>query len=309
MNTRTPFFGKFTYLFLVLFLPLPCWGAAETVLVDCNLSESINEALRHVKPGDTLQVSGACVENVEITAQSDGVILDGQGIATIAGPDSSEDTIRLVGLREATVRGFRITGGRDGIHTRWVTLVYLLNNTIEQTGRNGILLTRNSYAHISNNVIQNNPRNGIDLRDSRARMGHSLDEPPQAAPNLIQGNGGQGIVVSTASVARIGGNTIRNNGQNGIFVEKLSHTDIGSNIIEGNAQNGIQVNTSSGVNLGTDTGSGLENAPNSTGTPNGQWGIEILGSSYADGRLGTLNGVRGPRRYTPDTNDSLLPPF
>ncbi|MBI3940595.1 MAG: right-handed parallel beta-helix repeat-containing protein, partial [Acidobacteria bacterium] len=181
------------------------------------------------------------------------------------------------------------------------------NNTIEQTGRNGIQLTRNSYVHISNNVIRNNPRNSIEVQDSRTRIGGSLDEPPQPAPNLIEGNGGHGVVVSRGSIARINGNTIRNSGQNGIFVEKLSHADIGSNIIEGNAQNGIQATQNSGVNLGADTGAGLEQSPNSTGTPNGQYGIDLSLGAYADGRLGSLTGVNGQRRYTTDANDSLLP--
>ena len=311
MNTGITFSRKFSYLIGALVLLCPSWGVAETRPVNCAAGDTIGGVLRTARPGDTLLVSGTCVENVDVTGETgqfDGITLDGQGTATISGPDQSRDTLRLAGVRGATVRGFRITGGRDGIHTRWVTsLVLMQNNTIERTARNGIQLTRNSYVHISDNVIRNNPRNGIEVQDSRARIGGSLDEPPQPAPNLIEGNGGQGIVVSRGSVARINGNTIRNSSQNGIFVEKVSQADIGSNIIEGNAQNGIQVTQNSGVNLGADTGSGLEQSPNSTVTPNGQYGIEILGGAFADGRLGSLTGVNGQRHYATDTNDSLLP--
>lgn len=302
-------------LLLALVFLLPCFGVAARTqsqiaaplprFVDCDAGGSIQKALRTMRPGETLFVRGTCMESVEVTL--DGVVLDGLGTATISGPDSTRDTLRLVNLREATVRGFRITGGRDGIHMRWVTLGYILNNTIEQTGRNGIQLTRQSYAHISDTVIQNNPRNGIEVQDSRVRIGHNLDEPPLPAPNLIQGNGANGVFLSRASAGRINGNTIRNNGQNGIAVEKMSHADIASNTIEGNTQNGIRGIQNSGINLGTDSGTGFENSPNSSGIPNGLWGIECSLGAYADGRLGSLTGARGPKGYSTGANDSLLP--
>lgn len=274
--------------------------------VDCDAGNTIGGALTSLEPGDTLYVRGTCVEHVDVML--DGIVLDGQGTATISGPDSSRDTLRLVGVRGATVKGFRITGGRDGIHTRWVMgLVFVHNNIIERTGRNGIQLTRNSYAHISGNVIRNNPRNGIEVQDSRTRIGGTLDEPPQPDPNVIEDNGGHGIVVTRGSVARVNGNVIRRSGQNGIYVEKVSQADIGSNVIEDNAQSGIQATHNSGVNLGADTGTGLEQSPNSTGRPNGQWGIDCSVGTYAAGRLGSLTGARGQKSFTAGANDSLRP--
>ena len=309
MVAQTRFFGRPAWLSLALVVLIPSLALAGVRrLVDCRAGDTIGEALTatpSLKPGDTLLVSGTCVENVEITL--DGITLDGQGSATLRGADSSRDTLRFVGVRAATVTGLRIAGGRDGIQTRWATTVYILNNTIEQTGRNGIQLTRSSYAHISNNVIRNNPRNGIEVQDSRTRIGGTLDEPPQPFPNVIEDNGGQGIVVSRGSVARINGNTIRRSGQNGIFVEKVSQADIGSNLIENNAQSGIQATQNSGVNLGADTGTGLEQSPNSSGARNGQWGIDCSLGAYADGRLGSLTGARGQKNFTEGARDSLLP--
>lgn len=311
MSARAVSFGKIGGLFVAFVLCLPAVGVAgNTRLVDCDAGNSIGGALPMLKPGDTVLVSGTCVENVELsgqTGQFDGITLDGQGTATISGPDSSLDDLRLTGVRGVTVRGFRITRGRDAIHVRWATMVFILSNTIEETGRNGILITRGSWAHISSNVIQNNPRNGMQIEESTVRIGGTLDEPPAPAPNLIQGNGGEGIVLSRAAVGRINGNTIRNNRQNGIFVQKLSQVDIGANLIEDNSQNGIQVTQNSGVNLGAGTGSGLENSPNSTGRPNGQYGIDGALGAYADGRLGSLTGARGQKNFTTGANDSLLP--
>lgn len=304
-------FGKMGGLCVAFVILLPAAGAAgDTRLVDCDAGNSIGGTLPLLKPGDTVLVSGTCVENVELsgqTGQFDGITLDGQGITTIRGPDASRDNLRLTGVRGVTVTGFRITGGRDAIHVRWGTMVFILGNTIEETGRDGIQLTRGSWAHVSSNVIQNNPRNGMQVQESTVRVGASLDEPPQPAPNLIQGNGSHGIAVSRASVVRINGNTIRSNRGNGIFVDTLSHVDTAANTIEDNSQNGIQVTQNSGVNLGRDTGSGLENSPNSTGRPNGQYGIDCSLGAYADGRLGSLTGARGQKNFTTGANDSLLP--
>ncbi len=310
MTERSEWRGRRAWVLLPFaFLLSSVAASGATRSVDCDAGNSIADALAALKAGDTLLVRGTCVENVEINGdggQFDGVTLNGLGTATINGPDPARDTLRLVNVRGITVGGLRITGGRDGIHVRWSSMVFILGNIIEETGRNGIQLTRESDAHIAGSAIRNNPRNGIEVQDSRVRVGHSLDEPPQPSPNLIQGNGGHGIVVSRGSVARIGGNVIQNSRQNGILVEKVSQADIASNIIQDNAQNGIQVTQNSGVNLGADTGSGLEQSPNS-GRPNGQYGIAASLGAYADGRLGSLTGAQGQKSFTSGANDSLLP--
>ena len=310
--TRTDFFGKSTGLLLALVFLLPSLTVAANITVNCNAGASIGGALKTAKAGDTLLVSGTCLEHVEITEALDGLTLDGQNTTTISGPNPDVNVIQLIGVRGVTVRGFRVTGGRDGISLYGVQRVSLYSNTIESTGRDAIQVQRaSSFSDIISNSIQNNPRHGVFINEaSSVRIGFAIgiEADADARPNLIQGNGAQGILVSRASSARIHHNWIRNNRQNGISVEQLSHAAISNNAIEGNTLDGILVRQSSAVNLGTDTGNNPDNLPNSTGTPNGQWGIEIIGAgAFADGRLGSLTGVNGPRRYTPDTNDSLLP--
>ena len=107
----------------------------SSAFVNCDAGDTIGHALTALKSGDTLFVTGTCRENVEISAEFEVILLEGGGTATISGPDSSRDTLRLVGQRGVLVRGFLITGGRDGIHTRWVTLGYLLTRrSRNQTG-------------------------------------------------------------------------------------------------------------------------------------------------------------------------------
>ena len=111
----------------VLLLPVP-GVAGDTWLVDCNAGNTIQGAMTSAKSGDTLLVSGTCRENVQITGWD--LILDGQGTATISGPDSSAATIELMGVRNLTVKGFRVTAGRDGIVVNAGQMVALENNKI-----------------------------------------------------------------------------------------------------------------------------------------------------------------------------------
>ena len=300
MIARTDYFGKSGWIILTLVLLLPSWGVTETRSVNCNAGGSIGEALKTLKPGDTLLVSGTCVESVNITEQFDGITLDGQGTATVNGPDPAVNPIQLVAVRNVTIKGLRVTGGRDGINLRGAQMIFIENNIIEQTGRDGMQVHRGTFAMITGNTIQNNARHGIVVHESSsARIGFaSATAANEPRPNLIQGNGGNGIHVLRASNARIAANTIRNNRQNGINVERVSQADIASNTIEGNARNGIRVTQNSGVQLGADTGTGFEELPNSTGTPNGQYGLDCSLGAYADGRLGSLMGRSGATNFT-----------
>ena len=315
MNIRTDFFVKLTYLLVALVMFLPSWGVAETRFVNCNSGRSIGETLKTLSPGDTLQVNGTCLENVEInnqTGQFDGITLDGQGIATISGPDPSVNTLQLTNVRDVTVKGFRITGGRDGIVISSGQRVAIESSTIEQVGRQGMQVQRGTaMAHIINSVIQNNPSHGIVVNEnSYLRIGFATgvgSTEGDTGPNVIQGNGGHGVHIQRGSVARVYLNTISNNSQNGVNVEKMSFAEIASNTIEGNTRNGIRAQHNSGVNLGADTGTGLENLPNSTGTPNGQFGLNVSLGAYADGKLGTLTGRSGATNFTEFPINSLVP--
>ena len=321
MNIRTDFLGKFTYLLVALVLFLPSWGVAETRFANCDSGRSIGEALKTLSPGDTLQVSGTCRENVEVfgpTGQFDGITLDGQGTATISGPDPAVNTLQLTNVRGVTVKGLRITGGRDGLVISTGQRVGIENVTIEQVGRQGMQVQRGTtMAHIMNSVVQNNPSHGIVVNEaSYLRIGFATgvgSSEGDTGPNIIQGNKGHGVHIQRASMARIYLNTIRNNRKNGVNVERLSFAEIASNIIEGNTLDGVFATQNSGVLLGQDTGANNESRPNSTGTsaPNGKYGVELSLGAYADGRLGDLTGDWGAQPTAVSTVDpgqySLIP--
>jgi len=77
MTSQTCFLSKLSGFVIVVGLLLPSFGFADTRLVNCNAGDRIGEVLRTARPGDTLLVSGACVEGIEIADPLDGITLDG----------------------------------------------------------------------------------------------------------------------------------------------------------------------------------------------------------------------------------------
>ncbi|MBI2985301.1 MAG: right-handed parallel beta-helix repeat-containing protein, partial [Deltaproteobacteria bacterium] len=272
-------------------------GEPKTREVTCSSKKTIGEELRKLDPGDTLLVSGVCSENVVIPEEIHRITLDGQGTATINGPDATRAAINVRG-RVITIRGFTITGGENGVMVDDGGAALIDGNSIQSTGSNGVLVNRHSSARIIDNTIQNNPGAGILVTEgSSARIGFLSGSDTVASPNIIQSNGGSGVNVTRSSQTRIVGNTISNNTDNGVLVNRGSHADIASNAINGNAGDGVLVIRNSGVNLGEDAGTGIFDSPNITTVNNGGFGIRCRINSYADGRRGSLNGNAGATSF------------
>jgi parallel beta-helix repeat protein len=280
---------------------------ATTHTVDCNAGEKIQDKLAVAKPGDTIQVSGACSENVSIFSEVVRIILDGQGKTAIQAPPKGDGFI--IRGREITVKGFTITGGRDGIHLSGVAAgasANIVGNTIRTTGRHGIHLDHSSVGRIAGNTIEDVHASGIDVAEgSVARIGYLL-RPLGHGANTIRNAGGHGIAVTRGSSARIVGNAIENNKGSGVFVTRNSQADIFGNSISGNAGNGITASHNAGVNL--DNEDQLFNlGPNQTdpGSKNAGAGLSGSVGGYADGPMGTLDGVRGAKEMDGTCIDRL----
>lgn len=296
---------KLVVLAGLLWLPLSIVEAA-TVKLACNEKNTIGNAVKKLRPGDTLLVTGTCNEHLVIPEEIVRVVLDGQGKATISGPDKSVPTV-IVNGRGITIKGFTVTGGRDGIVVSRGSQAVIDRNAIQNTGRIGLQVNQSSFAVIVNNTIENNPTNGISIGGSSyAIIGIVTGLDKTASPNIIQNNGQNGINVGRSSNARITGNTIRNNKQNGIQVTRASQADITSSTIDGNGMSGIAVSQNSAVQLGADKGTGIFESPNTTSTGNEQVGINCTVNSSVDGRIGTLNGKNGAKDFDSSCVDSLI---
>ena len=292
-------------------LLIPSLGQAIDRTVDCTAGQTITSVLRSLSTGDTLKAIGNCTENVTFTESRRNIVLDGQGTATISGPDPTSGTIQIRG-RRITIQNFAsITGGSSGIQVFRGGTALIRGNTIQNAGGTGIVVNQHSFATIINNTIQNNANgNGIVVSEgSSARIGFSSNQDTVASPNTITGNGttsgSNGITVTNTSFAEIVGNTISNNGLTGgspsgggIFVGTASSAEISSNTLNNNAQDGINMGRNSTVRLGRDTGAGIFEAPNSTTINNTRNGIRCFINSSADGRQGTLNGTAGAADFT-----------
>jgi len=180
-------------------------------------------------------------------------------------------------------------------------------------GSSGIFVNRGGVVIIVDNTIESNSSNGITVGEGgTARIGFLTAFDTVASPNDIHNNGGDGIRVERTSSARIVGNNISNNGDDGIDVRKGSHAEISDNVIDNNGENGIFVFMNSGVNLGRDSGASIFRLPNITGAlpgdKNTNLGIRCAINSYADGRLGTLDGTVGDKSFDVATGciDSLM---
>ena len=272
---------------------LPSVGGADeprTRKVTCDSHHTIGKELDELKPGDTLLVSGTCNENVVIPEEVHRITLDGQGTATINGPDSTRDTITVRG-RGITIKGFSITGGNSGINVFRGGTATINGNLLQNTGLHGINIGNGSFATVINNTINNNPVHGIFIATGSANIGFRAGDSV-ASPNIIQNNGNSGIGLGDSSSARIDGNTITGNGNAGIIVSESSSARIGFTGIIGSltAANTIQNNGNGGIRIGAGSHAGIEGnvIGNNTGA-----GISVDNSSSAViGVLGFSNTIQ-----------------
>jgi parallel beta-helix repeat protein len=302
MNTLTVVLAS-TFLWLS---PSVGRAQADTHTLTCGPEKTIGQAIKTLKPGDTLRVSGSCNENIDLGEEVHGITLDGQGTASING-DLSVNTITVTG-RGITIRGFTITGGFQCIAVLDGGSAVIDGNTIQNAAFNGITVFRNSTAQITNNTIQNNPSSGIQLQNSSsARIGFT--GPPSnrvSAPNTIQNNGAPGIQVLRGSSAQIFTNTIQNNGSHGVSVDRNAQAEIAACTITGNAGDGIRGMRNAGVDIGTDATGATPQFEDDTNTgTNGGFGVRCSIDGFVDGRLGALTGTLGGKSFLESCVDSI----
>lgn len=273
-------------------------AGAGQVAVDCDAGETITGALEKAVPGDRIMVSGTCRESVHITPAMEGLVLDGQGRATIEGPPA--DTVPkgpdafavFVRGKDIEIKGFTITGGFHAVHLSGPATVVLAGNTIRDSG-GAVHLDKGSTGQIYGNTIENNTVFGINLiENSYARIGFRTPPQPELQPNIIRNNDGAGIIVGRWSSAWIMGNEIASNTGPGILVDRGSQADVAANDISGNGMNGITASRNSGVAFHS-TGTERPEQGNASRAPNAGLGVHCSLGGYVEGLLGTLAGEDG----------------
>jgi len=277
---------------------------AATLAVDCDAGHTIGNALAKARPGDTVLVSGTCNENLIVQLEVSSITLDGQGRATINGGASDKTHTVIVRGKRIVIKGFTVTGGRDGIHLAGGNAI-IADTVIRNVGLNGVFVDHNGFARLLDSRIEGNRGAGIVLNEnSVARIGFMIGRD-KGSPNTITGNALDGIVVQRSSTAWIAGVAIAGNKGNGIAVDRNSQATLGGNTIDGNGGHAIVVSRMSGVTLGNmDV---RRDGPNTTRQKNGGVGIRCFMGGYVDGSAGTLDGAKGAKQFDTACIDSTTP--
>jgi parallel beta-helix repeat protein len=158
---------------------------------------TIQAAIDAVPDGSTIQVTvGIYKENVTIRNR-DGLVLQGASPDKVTldgnGPQQKDVTpgILILGSRNVTVTGFRITNCRRGLEADDSTLVFIDGNVLDQNLRTGVYFLR-SQGEVTGNTVQNT------LVD-------------------VTGSNGEGVAI-TESKVKLAGNTIAASASDGIRV-------------------------------------------------------------------------------------------
>lgn len=186
---------------VLVLIPVAASAQATSRLVDCDAGDRLQTAVDAARPGDAILVRGVCTENVRILDEAARITLDGQGSATIHGPNPASNTILVAG-RNITIRGFTISGGRNGVAVLRGGTALIDGTTIQESSENGINVAQHSYARIVNSTIHLNPAAGIRvLENSFVRIGFLDLETPAPRGNAIRKNGAAGGCSSSARPA------------------------------------------------------------------------------------------------------------
>jgi Right handed beta helix region len=138
-------------------------AASNMKVVNCDRGENIAQALARAEPGDTIRVTGTCVERVSI--KTDRITLDGQGAATLdggGGPASEFDgVVTIDGASGVTIQGFTVQNGPgEGILCTHGAAFSVRNTTVQDNGFTGVAVAEGSTAELTDCSIL---RNGLGI--------------------------------------------------------------------------------------------------------------------------------------------------
>src|SRR5882762_7031258 len=290
MKARHPFVLAIAALALVAFQSGARAEPTKTVAVDCSAGQTIAKALTLGDERKPLlvQISGTCSEHVRID-RNDVTLAAATPDATISGPDSATDVIRVTASRVA-IEGLTVTGGRNGITANGASGFTVRNALVRNTGRNGITYAHGASGVVDNTVVTGNARDGVAIDSASGTVINSQ----------INQNGRMGVGVFNGSSARIGidnfnvgaGNMISANASNGIHIVFGSTAIIAMNQITGNGTSDAPGNLRIGVNLASATADFIGG---NTISDNAGTGVNLVRSSanFGDNLFGitTVNTI------------------
>lgn len=263
---------------------------AGTISVACP-GQSLQAAVDAAQPGDIIQLSGGCSENILIRNEKQRITIVGVGFLNgINAPDHTLPAINVRG-KGILIQKLVITGGRSGVHVNRGSNAVIDHNLIDTNTESGVRVDQQSFAVITNSTISNNSTGIFVDQSSSVRVGYNLDTDSSPSPNTIQNNNLDGILVQGASDARIAGNTITSNLNAGIYISNNANAVIGGNNIGLNL-NGVVAANRGSVQLGFGEAPSFLGPPNNSNAgSNNNFGVGCTAGGSLFGDIGTLSGI------------------
>jgi Right handed beta helix region len=191
--------------------------------VKCDKGQTLTDALKKAKPGDTLQVTGTCQERVTIT--TDRLTLDGGGSAVLDGgedgPTEFEGVVTIDGAHGVIIIGFTIQNSpRQGILGMGGAAFMVKDTTTQNNGLNGIFLNNNSSAELTDVEVKDNGRLGIAVFNNSTTVLKGHISSTGSGSNGSTASNSNGIAVQSGSMLEIRGAAVEasNNGGNGVDI-------------------------------------------------------------------------------------------
>jgi hypothetical protein len=256
-----------TFLYAVGWLLLMGSTAqAGSLWVTCGAKSGLNSigaALKTLQSSEsegptTINVSGACQENILIQRLNGVTIKTSTGASITDATNGASDVIDVDQSLNFTLSGFTITGGYDGVSCYGESHCRLIGNTIQGAASDGVGVYSLAWARVEGGVLQNNRwtgllvyrgdanANGVTIKGNFA--GIDIEDGARVTvngPSVITGNKGSGILVVGNSTVACNRCTSTANGADGIRLQLGGAAAIYSYgqpaTISGNKESGVSL--------------------------------------------------------------------
>jgi len=313
--------ARFVFVAAVLgLMAAPLTSHAITLQVNCDQPKSklptigaalqaLNGLIGNLAP-NTIEVTGACKENITIDGISDLTLTakNGASITDVSG--GTKQVILVTRSHNFSLNGFAIRGGGGppfptailciasscyfsgnnvqtqntvfGVYVTGGALAYFNGDVIEQSSA-GLIVNLSGRVVFLGGAIRNNTFAGVELAEDSFLF---------ASGTSIDHNGGPGVQLSDHSTLRLTGATITANNGAGVVLQTASEArfwplQVG-NTISGNMGPGVSIGDQSWANFDTFFSS-LPNIVSGNGQPDVSCAGHFSGASNAPTTSGTTN--------------------
>ena len=244
-------FGKSLCLLLLLFTSAGAARAAN-LYVNCGGKGGLTtigaalKALQYVPGPNTINVSGACHENILIQNTDRLTLNAAQGASIATASSGLMDLIDVNNSTGFTLRGFTLTGGGDTVSCYYQSHCLLVQNTIGGGTGNAIAVYPTASAFVVGGVLQNASFNGLLVRGDVIAAGVTAQNNGTNGAAVQEGGrllfrtsdpAFDGVSASTPAV-------LRNNQGNGIRAVRGATVVCRGCIISGNTAEGVHLDLS-----------------------------------------------------------------